>query len=144
MTMKLIKYKISIFVLFFTLLPAVVMAETGKKPDAREAKRGAVIFQKNCVACHGVKGIGGVAPPHMLRLPGFITPPTLNGSGHTWHHTDKDLLKTILEGSPRPNTMPSWKGILTVKQAKEAIAYIKSLWPERSLKCQGPKHMSCK
>ncbi len=144
MTIKLIKNRISIFVFFVTLIPVVVMAETGKAPDAQAAKRGVVIFEKYCVACHGKKGIGGVSPPPMLRGPGFITPPTLSGSGHTWHHTDKALLKTILEGSPRPNTMPAWKGTITTKQARDVLDYVKSLWPERSLKCQGPNHMSCK
>lgn len=129
--------------LLVLMLPAISLAETGKAPDAQAAKRGAKIYTKYCVSCHGVKAIGALVPPPMLRKPGFIVAPALNGSAHAWHHTDKDLLKVIMEGSKRANTMPAWKGVLTNKQAKDVIAYFKNLWSKRLLDCQGPKHMSC-
>lgn len=131
------------FISFFLLLPIVGLAETGKVPDPVAVKKGAIIYKKHCVSCHGVKAVGVPLPPPMLRQPGFIAAPALNGSAHAWHHTDEDLLKVILEGSKRPNTMPGWKGVLSVKQAQDVIAYFKSFWNKRLLDCQGPKHMSC-
>jgi len=132
-----------VFALVFMVLPVSGIAETGKTPDAAAAKRGAVIYQKHCASCHGLNAEGQAAPPPMLRNPGYVTAPALNGSAHAWHHKDEDLLKVIMEGSKRPNTMPGWKGVLTIKQAKDVIAYFKNLWPKRLLDCQGPKHMSC-
>jgi len=74
----------------------------------------------------------------------YIRAPAMNDSEHAWHHTDEALQKTILEGSPRTDRMMPWKKAgLNEANAQDLIAYIKSLWTQRELDCQGPKHMSC-
>jgi len=60
---------------------------------------------------------------------------------YAWHHTDDDLVKTILEGSSRESCMRGFKGVLQENQARENVAYLKSLWGTRALACQGPLHM---
>jgi len=137
------KVKLLASIFLFFLLPTVGSAETGKAPDPGAVKRGAIIYKKHCVTCHGEKAAGVPVPPPLLRQPGFIAAPALNGSAHAWHHSDEDLLKVIMEGSKRPNTMPGWKGVLTIEQARDVIGYFKSFWNKRLLDCQGPKHMSC-
>jgi len=68
----------------------------------------------------------------------------MNDSEHAWHHTDEAIAKTILEGSPRSPRMIAWKKAgLDQQNAQDLIAYIKSLWTQRELDCQGPKHMKC-
>ena len=60
------------------------------------------------------------------------------------HHTDDALEKTILDGSPRTQRMAAWKNEgMTKQNVRDLIAYIKSLWTQRELDCQGPKHMQC-
>jgi len=120
-----------------------VFAETGKKPDPNAAQRGAVVFAKNCQPCHGKGGVGEKDIPPLLRRPGYFQAPALNDSQHAWHHTDEDLIKFILNGSPRTKRMVAFKGTLNTNQVRDVVAYIKSLWGARALACQGPKHMSC-
>lgn len=70
--------------------------------------------------------------------------PALDASAHAWHHTDEALQKLILEGSARTSRMAAWKNTgLTENDAHDLVAYIKSLWTQRELDCQGPKHMQC-
>jgi len=49
--------------LFFTLLAGLVSASASGAPD------GAVLYQRNCAACHGEDGDGGIGVP--LSLPSF-------------------------------------------------------------------------
>jgi len=69
--------------------------------------------------------------------------PPLNDFAHAWHHTDAGLVKTILEGSPRKSRMIAWKELLQPEDARDIVAYIKTLWSKWALDCQGPKHMQC-
>jgi hypothetical protein len=40
--------------------------------------------------------------------------------------------------------MAAWKNNgLSEQNAQDLVAYIKSLWTQRELDCQGPKHMQC-
>ncbi len=125
------------------LISSGVFAETGKKPDPKAAKRGAKIFATNCQYCHGKRGVGETDIPSSLILPGYFLAPALNDSQHAWHHKDEDLIRFILNGSPRTKRMVAFRGTLNVNQVGDVVAYIKSLWSPRSLACQGPKHMSC-
>ncbi len=115
----------------------------GKKLD-EAALRGKALYQEKCQSCHGVEGVGESYSVQSLQEKGYVMAPPLDDSAHAWHHTDEALVKIILEGGSRPSRMPAWgKQGLTEKEAKELVAYIKSLWSERSLACQGPKHMQC-
>lgn len=118
-------------------------AETGQPPDPIAALRGAPIYQQFCQSCHGKNGVGEPPPPTSIKLPGYNHAPALDDSEHAWHHSDENLLQMIMEGNPRFTRMMPWNGILTKQQAKDIIAYFKSLWGSRALECQGPKHMAC-
>lgn len=117
----------------------------GTYQTASEAEaRGQSLFEKNCQACHGINGVGETYTLQALTDKDYIRAPAMNDSEHAWHHTDEALAKTILEGSPRTERMMAWeKAGLTEQNAQDLIAYIKSLWTQRELDCQGPKHMQC-
>jgi len=121
----------------------IAQAETGKAPDAKSVATGKQLYSKYCQICHRQDGVGETPISGYIRLPGYITAMPLNETSHAWHHGDKQLVKMILEGSRRTTRMPAWKGVLSEKQTRNVIAYIKSLWSPRILACQGPKHMSC-
>lgn len=118
-------------------------AETGKPPDPEAAKRGHKLYHQYCESCHGVNGVGEPPIPPAIRLPGYFSAPALDDSQHAWHHSDNALARLILEGSRRTQRMAAWKSVLSLQDALDIVAYMKSLWSARALECQGPKHMSC-
>jgi mono/diheme cytochrome c family protein len=131
-------------VIFVCVLTSTnALAETGKRGSEHAVKRGKKLFEAHCQSCHGKNGVGQPPIPWSIRNPKYITPPALDDSQHAWHHSDENLIKTILEGSPRTSQMPAWKNVLSRRDAADLVAYMKSLWSDRALACQGPKHMSC-
>lgn len=109
-------------------------------PESAAEKRGEKLFETNCQTCHGARGIGE-AP--RFDGPDQALAPALDDTAHAWHHSDEQLQATILEGSPTANSrMVGWKGRLQTDDVQDILAYMKSLWGERALRCQGAKHMS--
>lgn len=119
-----------------------LLAETGKKPDPKAVKSGKMLYEKHCQTCHQKDGVGEKPIPWGIRHPAYIPAMPLNEASHAWHHSDEQLVKTIMNGIAKRN-MPAWGHILSEKEAKDIVAYIKSLWSPRIVACQGPKHMSC-
>jgi mono/diheme cytochrome c family protein len=107
-------------------------------------KSGRDLYVKNCQACHGKDGVGETYTVQALTDKNYIQAPALDASAHAWHHTDDALVKLILEGSSRTPRMAAWKDAgVSEHDARDLVAYIKSLWSKRELECQGPKHMQC-
>ena len=114
------------------------------KASNDEEKRGRAIYREKCLACHGKDGNGENYSVESLTNKNYIMAPALDASAHAWHHTDEALQKLILEGSARTSRMAAWKNTgLTENDAHDLVAYIKSLWTQRELDCQGPRHMQC-
>lgn len=106
---------------------------------AAQPQRGAQLYEKYCVSCHGADGIGEPGWKYRERAA-----PALDSSGHAWHHEDEQLLSMILDKPAPDSVMPAWRGVLTRDDALDVIGYIKSLWtPYIRANCQGAKHMSC-
>ena len=118
-------------------------AETGKAPDAKSVTIGKQLYTKYCQQCHQKGGVGETPISIYIRKPGYVTAMPLNEASHAWHHGDKQLAHTILNGTRASKRMPAWKGTLSQQQAMYVVAYIKSLWSPRIIACQGPRHMSC-
>ncbi len=127
----------------FAIVPGS-SAETGKKPDPASVVLGEKLYQEHCQTCHQKKGMGEKPVPASLRQPGFRDAMPLNETSHAWHHGDRQMVQTILNGTPATKRMPAWRGKISEQEAKHIVAYIKSLWPPEILACQGPKHMTCK
>lgn len=70
---------------------------------------GKVLFQRNCIRCHGYDGKLGHHGAKNLQ---------------TSKLDDRQLLKIISNGKW---LMPKWKKVLTVDQISAVIAYIKTL-----------------
>ncbi len=142
--MRFVRFSIAVALLTALAISGlVVFADTGKKPDKQAAMRGEKLYATYCQACHQKDGVGEPLIPWGIRRPGYFSAPALDDSQNAWHHTDDNLVKTILEGSPRSKRKPARKDVLSEKDARDIVAYIKSLWGPRALACQGPKHMSC-
>lgn len=76
------------------------------------AQVGASIFAKNCAACHGAKGEGGVGPA-LARNP------------HVNIESPAPMLTTILQGR---NLMPSWRGQLAAGDIASVATFIRASW----------------
>jgi len=108
-------------------------------PDPAAVKRGLPLYENNCQRCHQAQGVGENIPDG-IRNPDFRQAIPLNEKAHAWHHLDDQLVEIIGKGNSR---MPPFKQILSEDELRDVIAYMKSLWSERILNCQGPKHMNC-
>jgi mono/diheme cytochrome c family protein len=113
------------------------------KPVTEATRRGEKLYVTHCQECHGLQGVGENYSEESLNNRNYLMATSLDDSTHAWHHSDDDLVNTILEGSPRNDRMQAWKAILSEQNARDIVAYMKSLWGQRALDCQGPKHMQC-
>ncbi len=130
--------------LFLLLATAVVQAETGDQPDPKSVARGKQLYAAHCVACHKRDGVGEPTVPWSIRRTDFIEAMPLDETSHAWHHGDEQLIGMILDGTARSKTrVPIWRNILSEQDAADLVAYLKSLWSDRIVACQGPKHMDC-
>jgi len=84
-----------------------------KMPDAAGIKEGDVLFQENCIACHGKTGEGGVGP-------NLVDEYWLHGGSLT------DVFKTIKYGVPQKG-MISWKSQLSPLNLQQLTGYIMNL-----------------
>ena len=96
----------------------VGFADTATPPMNAKAKRGAAVFQQNCVSCHN-KQPGDTTPFGPPNLHGIfsskpqVTPPV----------TPAQATDVIKKGKA---PMPAFAGILTEAQISDLIAYLKA------------------
>lgn len=116
-------------------VPAEGLTFLGKPVTAEQIEMGRQLYTANCASCHGTD-LEGQAD-WKRRLPnGRMPAPPHDETGHTWHHSDQDLL-TITKlgvGAIAPgyeSDMPAFNGILNDAEIGTVLAYIKSTWPER-------------
>lgn len=81
--------------------------------DASGIADGAILFNKNCLACHGDKGQGGVGP---------------NLTDEYWLHQGglKDIFHSIKYGWPEKG-MKSWKDDFSPAQIAQLASFVKSM-----------------
>jgi mono/diheme cytochrome c family protein len=79
-----------------------------------------MLFQDNCVLCHGEKGVGDGPGAKTIKVkPANFTDPKLQAS-----ETDGALFWKMTNGR---GPMPSWKDDLTDKERWELVNYIRKL-----------------
>lgn len=106
----------------------ISLAGAGDAPHAGIVSRGELVYQKDCAACHGDMGNGaGPAAPYLSPQPRNFTTGMYKfrstPSGEL--PSDADLLRVLELGVPGTQ-MPPWKGILTLQERMDVIAYIKT------------------
>jgi len=95
-------------------------AEPG--PDAGDLAKGRRLYVKLCQGCHGLQGRGDGY--RMLGPdPADLTAPSVQ------QRPEAALLRTIHEGKPN---MPAWRSRLTDDQARDVLAYVRSLPREKA------------
>ncbi len=102
---------------------------------------GQKIYATNCAACHGAKLQGQPDWKHRLAN-GRMPAPPHDVTGHTWHHSDRDLFNltalgvAAVIGDGYESDMPAFGGKLSDDDIKAVLDYIKSTWPVRAQRSQ--------
>lgn len=124
----------------FTLL-LIAMTLAGTAAMAQSAPPGGhALYLEYCGSCHGANLEG--QPNWMQRLPnGRLPAPPHDETGHTWHHSDEQLLRIVRDGlsaiAPRYETdMPAFGGNLDDQEITAILDYIKQSWPDREREIQ--------
>ncbi len=101
---------------------------------------GPALYKEYCASCHGANLEG--QPNWMERLPsGRLPAPPHDETGHTWHHSDEQLLRIVRDGlaaiAPGYETdMPAFGGTLSGQEIEAILDYIKQDWPDREREFQ--------
>ncbi|MBU2863031.1 cytochrome-c oxidase, cbb3-type subunit III [Reinekea marina] len=96
-----------------------VLSISGNEYIESQAKKGEVIYQQMCVACHGAQGQGNIA----LGAP--------NLTNNIWlydlpeQELRRDIMTTVMNG--RAGNMPAWKDILGEEKVHLVSGYVYSL-----------------
>jgi len=98
--------------------------------DPGQVARGHVLYQQNCMQCHGDQAQGAVNW-QKRDADGKFPPPPLNGTGHTWHHPTKVLKYTISNGTAKlGGNMPAFADKLSNAEIEDILEFIKAKWPD--------------
>lgn len=109
-------------VVLATMLAAVVVTvrTPGDRTTAVEPellRLGEARYDAACASCHGASGEG-------FAQPGVPAPP-LDGSAHSWHHSDEQILAWLRDGS---SLMPAVARDWTDEEVEAVVAFVKSRW----------------
>ena len=100
--------------LYLTIGSLHVLYAAGGKGNP---KTGKVIFDKNCIGCHGKRGEGLGA---MSNMPNFTDSKAMTA------RTDKELFDKITKGG-KATGMPAWESLLGEQDRWNLVAYIRTL-----------------
>ena len=115
---------------------ALIASDEPTKPDPNDPAliaRGQVVYSERCAPCHGAN-LGG-QPNWRKRLPnGRLPAPPHDVTGHTWHHSDRQLFDMVKNGTaammPGYETdMPAYKDALSDADIWAVLSFIESTWP---------------
>jgi len=101
--------------------------------DVHLVARGKVVYDEQCARCHGANQEG--QPDWRHRLPnGRMPAPPHDPTGHTWHHSDKQLfdMTKVGPGALVPgyqSDMPGFKDKLSDADIWAVLSFIESTWP---------------
>ena len=125
-------------------------ATVGELVPQSQTQRGERLYNVFCVNCHG----GPEIRPNEGRI---IYPPPHNASGHTWQHSDCEILTIVDNGGddvtranraaqapPGSVEMPSFRARLTHDDILAILSYIKTMWtPEERTAQEATTRASC-
>ncbi len=103
--------------------------------DAAQVAIGRTVYAQHCASCHGAE-LQGQAD-WRSRLPsGRLPAPPHDETGHTWHHSNADLIAMTRDGLVPPlapegyeSDMPAYADILSDTEIRAVLAFIQSTWP---------------
>jgi mono/diheme cytochrome c family protein len=113
-------------------------------PATGQAKlQGVQFYTQFCAACHGAQMQGQFNWRERMSN-GRLPAPPHDDSGHTWHHSDQELIGMIKYGivagvnapAGYESDMPGFASVLSDEQIRDVLGYIKTYWSRQSLQAQ--------
>lgn len=104
--------------------------------DAALVTKGKTIYQTYCASCHGSQLQGESKDWRSVKDDGTLPAPPHDASGHTWHHDDQTLFEytqkggAVFIGGDFKSAMPGFGKVLSDREIRAALSYIKSTWPK--------------
>ena len=94
---------------------------------------GQTVYRQHCASCHGAR-MEGQPNWQERRADGRLPAPPHDETGHTWHHSDRQLFAITKRGVAGivpgyQSDMPAYADIISDREIWAALAYIKSSWP---------------
>ena len=122
---------------------AIIAATAGRAEviTPQTIQLGHSLYATNCASCHGASLQGQPDWKHRLAS-GRMPAPPHDVTGHTWHHSDRDLFDltklgvAAVMGDGYESDMPAFGGKLSDDDIKAVLDYIKSTWPPRAQQSQ--------
>jgi mono/diheme cytochrome c family protein len=105
------------------------------RADGALVALGEAVYAQHCAACHGAD-LDGQPNWRQRRPDGRLPAPPHDDSGHTWHHDDETLFIVTkfgaakLIGGPVETDMPRFEGVLSDREIRAVLAFIRSRWSE--------------
>ena len=123
---------------------AVTVATLSRLPDLAwngQLALGRKLYAQHCAACHGAN-LEGQPNWQTPNADGKLPAPPHDASGHTWHHSDRELFQITKHGMceylpGHKSDMPGFETILTDAEIWSILKFIKSTWPAREREYQG-------
>lgn len=85
--------------------------------QARVLERGRTLYEAACAECHGLDGKG--------YAQSLVLAPPLDGSAHSWHHPDSQILGLLRFGG---TTMPAVAAGWSDEDVEAVLTFVKSRW----------------
>lgn len=107
---------------------------TAAADQAADVRQGGRLYQQYCATCHGMNR-QGQANWRERKADGRLPAPPLDGSGHTWHHPDSQLVAIITHGVEAfapdgyESDMKGFADKLDEAEIRAILAYLKAKWP---------------
>lgn len=130
-------------ILLSGLLAYKLYAPTGEQADwilrpddTQLVVEGQAIYASACASCHGANR-EGEANWQQRKPAGLLPAPPHDETGHTWHHTDKQIFMTtkygvqVVAGPDYKSDMPAFEKVLSDREIVAALSYIKAQWPAK-------------
>ena len=119
--------------LSLTVNRPVVINQTAVPPlptlNPERVAQGEALYATYCAQCHGADLNGSPTWKEPLS-DGSLPPPPHDSSGHTWHHSDEQLISIIANGGDLAynSKMPGFKDKLTEAEMIAILEFFKSNW----------------
>jgi len=113
--------------------------------DGRDLAEGQNLYAQHCASCHGA-ALQGQEDWQTPGDDGVYPAPPHDETGHTWHHSNKDLFEYTQLGGQAiaerlglksfASGMPGFGETLSDEEIWEILAFIQSRWPARQQELQ--------
>jgi mono/diheme cytochrome c family protein len=103
-------------------LSPLLLNAAGADGHEDAAARGAAVYQKYCVLCHGAQGSGdGRAASLQKARPADLTLSTRSDAYKA------QMIRLGGEAMQRSGSMPSWTDVLSEQQIQDVVVYLRTL-----------------